>query len=95
MKLKQTLKNNIIGVAEEIVGKGKVHVISLFKEGDKKNYIGLTLPNLPQKFLTKIILEKILPFIEICEEQQACKHRSTTEAIFVVGKIVEKAIECS
>ncbi|KAJ3642921.1 hypothetical protein Zmor_025668 [Zophobas morio] len=44
--------------------------------------------------MTKIILEKLQPYLEINEEQQGFRlNRSTTDAIFIIRQTVEKAIE--
>ena len=44
--------------------------------------------------MTRIILEKLQPYLKINEEQQGFRpNRSTTDAIFIVRQIVEKAIE--
>lgn len=46
------------------------------------------------KLLIKIILKKLQPYFEINEEQQGFRvNRSTTDAIFIVRQIVEKATE--
>ena len=46
------------------------------------------------KMFTKIILNQLLKFISPREEQQGFrKNRSKTDALFIVKKIVEKAIK--
>lgn len=69
----------------------------MFKKGKKnnpENYRGITLLNTISKLLTKIVALKIEPILKISEEQQGFrKNRSTTDAIYIVQQVVEKAIE--
>lgn len=71
--------------------------IPVFKKGSKsdpENYRGITLMNSTTKLFTKLILNQLLKHISPREEQQGFrKNRSTTDAIFIVRQIVEKAIE--
>jgi hypothetical protein len=72
-------------------------IIPMFKKGSKTNpdnYRGITLLNTTLKLFTKVILNKLLQYIEPREEQQGFrKNRSTTDAIFIVRQIAEKSIE--
>lgn len=68
--------------------------IPIFKKGDRKtpeNYRGITLlSNVMKLFIESIFLEHI----RINEEQQGFKkNRFTTDAIFMVRQLVEKATE--
>ena len=72
-------------------------IISLFKKGSKTNpesYRGITLLNTTLKLFTRVILRKLLKYIQPREEQQGFrKNRSTTDAIFIMCQIIEKSIE--
>ena len=58
------------------------------------NYRGITLLNTALKLFTKVILSKLLNYIQPREEQQGFrKNRSTTDAIFILRQIVEKSIQ--
>ena len=71
--------------------------IPIFKRGDKKcpeNYRGIILLSAVLKLFTKLILNKIQPFLWASEEQHGFKsNRSTTDALFMVRQIVEKSTE--
>lgn len=70
--------------------------IPIFKKGNKQmleNYRGITLLNTMLKLFTKIIADEVAS-TGISEEQQGFrKNRSTTDAIFILRQITEKAIE--
>jgi hypothetical protein len=72
-------------------------IIPLFKKGSKTNpdnYRGITLLNTTLKLFTKVILRKLLQYMQPREEQQDFrKNRSTTDAIFIVRQIAEKSIQ--
>ena len=63
-------------------------ITPLFKKGSKTNpdnYRGITLLNTTLKLFTKVVLRKLLQYIQPREEQQGFrKNRSTTDAIFIV-----------
>lgn len=71
--------------------------IPIFKKGNKKeptNYRGITLLSSAMKLLTNIIATQLNEIIPMNEEQQGFrKNRSTTDAIFIIRQIAEKAIE--
>lgn len=70
--------------------------VPVFKRGiktDPINYRGISLLSSTQKLLTKI-LDKEIEKTGISDEQQGFRqNRSTTDAIFIVRQVVEKAIE--
>jgi len=72
-------------------------ITPLFKKGSKTNpdnYRGITLLNTTLKLFTRVVLRKLLQYIQPREEQKGFrKNRSTTDAIFIVRQIAEKAIE--
>jgi len=72
-------------------------ITPLFKKGSKTNpdnYRGITLLNTTLKLFTKVVLRKLLQYIQPREEKQGFrKNRSTTDAIFIVRQIAEKAIK--
>jgi len=72
-------------------------IIPLFKKGSKTNpdnYRGIALLNTILKIFTKVILRKLLQYMQPREEQQGFrKNRSTTDIIFMVRQIAEKSIE--
>lgn len=71
--------------------------ILIFKKGDKKNpanYRGISLLDTIMKLFTGIIADSICDLVPINEQQQGFrKKRSTTDAIYVIRQIIEKAIE--
>ena len=68
----------------------------VFKKGDKQlpgNYRGITLLSVVSKLFTKLLAEYIVD-TGISEEQQGFRcNRSTIDAIFIMCRITEKAIE--
>ena len=71
-------------------------IISLFKKGSKTNpesYRGITLLNTTLKLFTRVILRKLLKYIQPREEQQGFrKNRSTTDAIFIMCQILKNPL---
>lgn len=71
--------------------------VPIYKKGGKKdpsNYRTITLMNTTLKLMTKIISNEITNKYNIREEQMGFRqNRSTTDAIFVIRQITEKAIE--
>lgn len=71
--------------------------ISTFKKEQEtrpENYRGITLLNSTIKLFTKIIKEKMEAHITNREEQQGFRrNRSTTNAIFIIKQVKEKAIK--
>ena len=72
-------------------------IIPIYKKGckaDPENYRGISLLNTTLKLFTRVILSKLLTYVQPKEEQQGFrKNRSTTDAIFIMRQIVEKSIE--
>lgn len=72
-------------------------LIPIHKKGDKNkpdNYRGITLMNSITKLFTSVILEKLRVYYENREEQFGFRrNRSTTNAIYILSQIKEKAIE--
>ena len=70
---------------------------TLFEKGSKTtpdNYRGIALLNTILKLFTKVILSKLVTYIQPREEQQGFrKNRSTTDANFIIRQIIEKSIE--
>lgn len=59
-----------------------------------ENYRGVTLLSATMKLFTRILANEISERIPGSEKQQRFKkNRSTTDAIFIVRQIAEKAIE--
>lgn len=71
--------------------------VPIYKKGDRKdldNYRGITLLNTTMKLFTSIMRDWLQDCIEIAEEQQGFRNnRGTTDAIFMIRQIREKAIE--
>ena len=71
--------------------------IPIFKKGQKtcpENYRGITLLNTTMKLFTGVLKDKLERHITNAEEQQGfTKGRSTTDAVFIIKQIKEKAIE--
>lgn len=74
-------------------------IIPLYKKGDKKkcdNYRGISLLNSAYKVFSRIILNRMVPYVEDCLGEYQCgfrKGRSTTEHLSVIGQIIEKRYE--
>ena len=75
--------------------KGSI-TIPVFKKGAKSvpsNYRGIGLMSAVSKILTKVF-EEVISATGLCEEQQGFRrNRSTTDAIFTIRQVSEKAIE--
>lgn len=71
--------------------------IPIFKKGQKtlpENYRGITLLNSSMKLFTHILKRKLEAQIQNREEQQGFRrNRSTTDALFIIKQLKEKAIE--
>ncbi|KAL4084353.1 hypothetical protein QTP88_028176 [Uroleucon formosanum] len=71
-------------------------IIPLYKKGDKTkcdNYRGLSLLNSAYKVFSRILLNRMVPYVEDCLGEYQCgfrKRRSTTEKLSVIGQIIEK-----
>lgn len=73
------------------------HTIPIFKKGNKllpENYRGITLLNTCLKLFTTVIKNILEEIVDAAEEQQGFRrNRGTTDAIFMIRQLSEKAIE--
>ena len=97
IKYLKLLYNTILETSDIPKEWHKSITIPIFKKGQKtrpENYRGITLLNTAMKLFTKILKEKLEAQITSREEQQGFRrNRSTTDAIFIIKQIKEKAIE--
>lgn len=74
-------------------------VIPIFKKGKKsrcENYRGISLLSVPSKLLTKIIYNRLYPYIDTLLRDTQCgfrREKSTIDMIFTSRQLIEKAIE--
>ncbi|KAL4098346.1 hypothetical protein QTP88_022976 [Uroleucon formosanum] len=77
----------------------KAVIIPIHKKGDKTecgNYRGISLLNSAYKVFSKVLLNRISPYIEENRGEYQCgfrKGRSTIEQITIIGRIIEKKYE--
>jgi len=100
----EDLAKELAMLFKKILAEGKIPeewktsmTLPMFKKGQRsnpENYRGITLLNATQKLLSKIVLDKLNAYSQISEEQQGFRpNRSTTDALFIIRQVVEKAIE--
>jgi hypothetical protein len=71
-------------------------IMPIFKKGDKQecsNYRGISLLNTSYKIFSKLIQQRLQPYIEnVIKEHQAgfCKERSTMDQIYILKEIIAK-----
>eukprot|EP00057_Strongylocentrotus_purpuratus_P015986 XP_011670460.1 PREDICTED: uncharacterized protein LOC105441236 [Strongylocentrotus purpuratus] len=77
----------------------KGHITHVYKKGDKldpANYIAITLLSVPAKVFCRMVLSRIQEAIKEHLSEEQCGFRSsrgTTDAIFIVRQVLEKAKE--
>uniref|UniRef100_A0A8D9E6N4 Craniofacial development protein 2 n=1 Tax=Cacopsylla melanoneura TaxID=428564 RepID=A0A8D9E6N4_9HEMI len=74
-------------------------VVPLHKKGNKAkcdNYRGISLLSVPGKVLSKVLCNRLSPFLETCFSDSQCgfrTERSTVDMIFATRQLVEKTLE--